>query len=180
MSVTCHPEKPLTWVRQIPFPPASAVFTSIDVLLTVRPLCTHFNQASCNLGRCQTASGVSSSYDTLLALFERLGNFFNRLKIYVRIPPTTMMTDIIIKIMVQVLSVLALGTKQIKQGWISRYNITYIAHGSVSRRVVFQKAVWEQRSRGCPAEVRPIDSGRGLDGYRRNMGCCPGSTVPCR
>ena len=56
------------------------------------------------------------------------------------------MTEIIVKIMVQVLTVFALETKQIKQGRISRYTITYIAHGSVCHRAVFQKAVWGQRS----------------------------------
>ena len=35
------------------------------------------------------------------------------------------MTDIIIKIMVQLLSVLALATKQIKQGRFSKYPVTY-------------------------------------------------------
>jgi hypothetical protein len=104
------------------------VFTSIDVFLTVRPLNT-LSDRSRNLGRCQAASGVSSSYDALLGLFERLENFLKRLKIYVRIPPTAAMTDIIVKIMVEVLSVLALGTKQMKQGRISKCTITYIAHG---------------------------------------------------
>ena len=102
------------------------MFTSIEFLLTVRPLNTLFNQIPCNLGRCQAASGVSSSYDALLGLFEHLGNSLNRLQIYLRIPPTQMMMDIIVKLMVQVLSVLALGTKQIKEGRISRCSITYI------------------------------------------------------
>jgi hypothetical protein len=38
---------------------------------------------------------------------------------------TTMMTDIIVKIMVEVLSVLALATKEIKQGRFSKCAITY-------------------------------------------------------
>ena len=38
------------------------------------------------------------------------------------------MTDIIIKIMVQLLSVLALATKQIKQGRFSEYVVTYTSH----------------------------------------------------
>jgi hypothetical protein len=97
---------------------------SIDVLLTVRPLNTLFNQVTCNLRLRQAASGVTSSYDTLIGLFERLGNFLHRLEIYIKIPPTMMMTDIIVRIMVQVLSVLSLTTKQIKQGRISRCTVT--------------------------------------------------------
>jgi hypothetical protein len=53
-----------------------------------------------------------------------LGNFIKRLEIYTTIPPTTMMTDIIVRIMVELLSVLALATKQIKQGRFSKCAIT--------------------------------------------------------
>ena len=72
---------------------------------------------------CQAASGVTSSYDALLDLFECLGNFLKRLEIYTTIPPTPMMTDIIIKVMVELFSVLALATKQIKQGRFSECTI---------------------------------------------------------
>jgi hypothetical protein len=49
-----------------------------------------------------------------------------RLEVYTTIPPTPMMTDLIIKIMVELLSVLALTTKQIKQGRFSEYTIRYM------------------------------------------------------
>ena len=125
VSVTYHPVNHLTWPRQVPFSPAKAVFTSIDVLLAVRPLNMLFNQVPCDVRLCQAASGVTSSYDALLELFECLGSFLKRLEIYMTIPPTTMMTDIIVQIMVEVLSVLALATKQIKQGRFSKCAITY-------------------------------------------------------
>jgi hypothetical protein len=73
----------------------------------------------------QAAGGVTSSYDALLDLFECLGNFLKRLEIYTTITPTPIMTDIIIKIMVELLSVLALATKQIKQGRFSKCPVTY-------------------------------------------------------
>jgi hypothetical protein len=101
------------------------VFTGIDVLLAVRTLSTLFNQISCDVSLWQAASGVASSYDALLELFECLGNFLKRLEIYMTIPPTMMMTDIIVRIMVEVLSVLALATTQIKEGRFSKCAITY-------------------------------------------------------
>ena len=52
-------------------------------------------------------------------MFESLGNFLKRLDIYANFPPTPMMTDIIVKILVELLAVLALATKQIKQGRFS-------------------------------------------------------------
>jgi hypothetical protein len=42
-------------------------------------------------------------------------------------PPSTMMTDIIVKIMVELLSVLALATNQTKQGRFSKCAITHIS-----------------------------------------------------
>ena len=69
----------------------------------------------------QAAVGVSSSYDSLVDLFECLGNFLKRLEIYTTIPFTPLMTDIIVKIMVELLAVLALATKQVQQGRLSEW-----------------------------------------------------------
>ena len=69
----------------------------------------------------QAASGVSSSYDALVDLFECLGNFLKRLRIYTDLPLTPSTTEISLKIMVELLSVLALATKQIKQGRFSKW-----------------------------------------------------------
>jgi len=71
----------------------------------------------------QAVEGASSSYDALLDLFECLGSFLKRLDIYTNAPPTPIMTDIIVKILVELLSVLALATKQIKQGRFSKHAI---------------------------------------------------------
>jgi hypothetical protein len=54
-----------------------------------------------------------------------LGNFLKRLEIYMAIPPTPIILDIIVKIMVELLSVFALSTKQIKQGRFSKYAVIY-------------------------------------------------------
>jgi len=89
-------------ISLVPFPPAKALFIGIDVLLAA-------------------AGGVTSSYDALLELFECLGNFLKRLEIYTTIPPTPIMTDVIVKIMVQLLSVLALASKQIKEGRFKKF-----------------------------------------------------------
>lgn len=77
--------------------PEKIIFAGVDVLLTA-------------------AIDISSSYDTLVDLFECVGIFVRRLSIYTDIPLTNGMMDILVRIMVEVLSVLALATKQIKQG----------------------------------------------------------------
>ena len=64
----------------------------------------------------QTAIDVRASRDALSNIFERLDNFFRRLSVYTEVPLTAEMTDINIKIMIEVLSILAIATKEIKQG----------------------------------------------------------------
>jgi hypothetical protein len=59
---------------------------------------------------------VSASHDTLIDIFDRIENFFQRLAIYTEVAPTPEMIDIIVKIMVEVLTILGIVTKQIKQG----------------------------------------------------------------
>ena len=65
---------------------------------------------------CQAAKDVDASEEALADLFERIENFFKRLESYVEVPPTDAMTDIIVKIMVEVLNIFAIATKEMKQG----------------------------------------------------------------
>jgi len=64
------------------------------------------------------------SYDALVDLLESIEHLMNRLGIYTRVPTTGAMTEIIVKIMVELISTLALVTKQIKQGRPSKYILT--------------------------------------------------------
>jgi hypothetical protein len=67
----------------------------------------------------QTAISVGTSYDALTELFECVANFFGRLRIYSEIPFDPTMSGLTIRILVEVLSVLALATKQIRLGRFS-------------------------------------------------------------
>jgi len=68
---------------------------------------------------CQTAKYMRESYDTLVDIFECIENFTSRLKVYMEIKPTPAMIETMIKIMVEMLAVLALATKQMSQGRLS-------------------------------------------------------------
>jgi hypothetical protein len=59
---------------------------------------------------------VGTSYDSLVDLFQSIASFLNRLDVYTKTPITISMTDIVVKLLVEVLSTLAIVTKQIKQG----------------------------------------------------------------
>jgi hypothetical protein len=52
----------------------------------------------------------------LIDIFVRIESFFKRLESYTEVRPTAAMTDVIVKILIEVLSILAIATKQIKQG----------------------------------------------------------------
>jgi hypothetical protein len=70
----------------------------------------------------QAAIGVSASYDALADLFECVSNFLGRFQIYAgKVSLSSTMSDIVVKIMIEVLSVLALATKQINQGRLSKW-----------------------------------------------------------
>jgi hypothetical protein len=56
-------------------------------------------------------------------LFERIEMFFQRLEIYKDVPPTTEMTDVIVRIMVEVLCVLGIATTEIKQSRMSEQDM---------------------------------------------------------
>ncbi|KAF8487217.1 hypothetical protein DFH94DRAFT_841583 [Russula ochroleuca] len=65
------------------------------------------------------AKDASASQDKLIELFNRIERFFRRLEIYTGITPTTAMTDIVIEIMVEVLTILAIATKEAKGGQLT-------------------------------------------------------------
>ncbi|KAI0293184.1 hypothetical protein B0F90DRAFT_1764101, partial [Multifurca ochricompacta] len=79
------------------FSPAKVVFAGIGILLLA-------------------AKDVGASQDALIEIFERIENFFKRVEAYSQVPPTAAMTEVIVKIVVEVLSILALATKEVKQG----------------------------------------------------------------
>ncbi|KAH9011724.1 hypothetical protein EDB83DRAFT_353431 [Lactarius deliciosus] len=78
------------------FSPAKAIFAGAGVLLLA-------------------AKEVEASQDILIDIFERIENFFRRLEIYTKVPPTPAMTDMMVKIMVEVLDILGTATKEMKQ-----------------------------------------------------------------
>jgi hypothetical protein len=63
---------------------------------------------------------VEASQDVLIDVFERIENFFRRLEIYTDVPPTPAMTDMMVKIMVEVLDILGTATKEMKESRASR------------------------------------------------------------
>ena len=107
------------------FPPAAAIFTGIGILLQVSMIldrsCSFFNPYIL-----QAIKDVRADQDTLIDLFGRMESFFMRLEKYVHFRPTAAMMDIIAKIMVEVILILGIVTKELRQGQTSMPFLIYI------------------------------------------------------
>jgi hypothetical protein len=67
----------------------------------------------------KAAKDARASRDKLIDLFSGIERFFQRLEIYTGITPTTAMTNITVDIMVEILTILAIATKEAKRGRLS-------------------------------------------------------------
>jgi len=70
---------------------------------------------------------MDTSYDALVELFASFENFLSRLSIYAGISPTSALTNVLVKIIVELISTLALATKQgdlVSLSWLLRQLVT--------------------------------------------------------
>ncbi|KAH8997859.1 hypothetical protein EDB86DRAFT_3076393 [Lactarius hatsudake] len=84
------------------FSPAKVIFAGAGVLLLA-------------------AKDVVASHDALIDIFERIESFFRRLETYTEVPTTEAMRDTIVKIMVEVLGIFGIVTKEMRQGRAKNY-----------------------------------------------------------
>ncbi|KAI9463513.1 hypothetical protein F5148DRAFT_195910 [Russula earlei] len=78
------------------YPPAGVIFSAIGVLFS-------------------TVKAVDADKSILVNLFERIESFFRRLEAYIAIPSIAGMKNTMVRIMAEVLSILALATKEMTQ-----------------------------------------------------------------
>ena len=91
---------------------------------------------SSNVPVAQAFKGVISDLESAIELLESIESFLNRLDIYTKVPPTPAMTEIIVKIMVVLLSTLALATDQIREGRPSEFVFANILPASTQCREI--------------------------------------------
>jgi archaellum component FlaC len=124
------------------FPPANAIFTGIGVLL-------------------QAIKDVRASKDALIDLFGRMEFFFKRLEAYIKVRPTAAMRDIIVKIMVEVISILGVVTKEIRQGRTKKYLKNLFGMKDVEDALQRLDNLTQEEARMAAAETLTIT--RGID-----------------
>ncbi|KAI9439765.1 hypothetical protein H4582DRAFT_2128228 [Lactarius indigo] len=83
------------------FPPTKIIFSGISILLVA-------------------ARDTAASRNALIELFDRIEDFFVRLQTYTEAAPTTEMTNVMGKILAEMLCMLAVATKEMKQRRISK------------------------------------------------------------
>ena len=119
----------------------------------------------CDLLTSQAANAVSTSRDLLLGLFERIETIFKRLVIYIDVPQTSGMTDVIVKVMVEVLCILSIATKE-----ISQHRASELIPGDIPAlylllfRNISEEACGKDGYRGRATEARGSDVGGSPDG----------------
>ncbi|EMD36623.1 hypothetical protein CERSUDRAFT_124368 [Gelatoporia subvermispora B] len=89
------------------FGPGKAIIGAIGVLL-------------------EAVKRVSDSYDALLELFECVENFLFRLEVYTKIDLAAAMKDIVVKTLVEVISIFGLATEQVTSGRFQKYAKTLL------------------------------------------------------
>jgi hypothetical protein len=67
---------------------------------------------------------VHNSYGDIVDLLESIERLLKPLEIYTRVPPTPSSDDMMVNIMVELLSTLALTTKELKEGLSSESIVT--------------------------------------------------------
>ena len=122
----------------------------MGVLLMVSPFLIPRAVACPDVRVVQAAKDVSTSQETLIDLFNRIESFFRRLEIYTEVPPTVAMTEMLVEIMVEVLTLLAVATKEMKLGRMSELTPRHMSTISDSDlfRKVFEEVDREHKSRG--------------------------------
>ena len=126
--------------------PMKAIQTGLGILLSVCSFLSSLGAYFRDIQTYQAAKGVLDDFDTLADLLESVEHFLNRLDIYTKITPTVTMTEMIVKILVELLSILALATKQLQQGKLSESVLGDISyHLTMQRRGACQEAAsrWE-------------------------------------
>ena len=120
----------------------------------------------------QAAKNVRRDQDTLFEIFERIEFFFKRLEIYIGATFNQEMVDIITKIMVEVLNVLGIATKEIRQGRMSKLLLYHcVAVNRAILRKISKEGDGKDGYRRCAEEARQANARGGSNGCCASFKC---------
>ncbi|KAH8979084.1 hypothetical protein EDB92DRAFT_1981522 [Lactarius akahatsu] len=99
------------------------------------------------------AKDVEAGQDALIDLFERIENFFKRLESYTAVRPTDIMMDMIIKIMIEVLNIFAIATKEMKQSRAKKYLRKLVGKKEIEDALKRLDTLTQEEARMAAAEI---------------------------
>src|ERR1700761_3908157 len=109
---------------------------------------------------------VRAGQDALIDLFSRMEFFFVRMEKYIHVRPSAAMTDVIVKIMVEVITILGIVMKEVGEGRTSMSFLVdfYFCKNRRQPRAIPEEISWKERYRKCASAPGKIDAGRGSHG----------------
>ncbi|KAH9033932.1 hypothetical protein EDB84DRAFT_83913 [Lactarius hengduanensis] len=122
------------------FPPAKAIFVGIGVLLSV-------------------AKDVRESHDVLVGLFERIGDFFRRFSVYVQNSPAIELAEVLVKVVVEVLCILSIATKEMEQSRTKTYFKKLVGRTDIEDALKRLENLIQEEHRMATAQVLRDTSG---------------------
>ena len=90
------------------------------------------------------ANDIQSSYDALVDLLELIEHFLRRLAIYTHIPHATALDEMVVKIIMELFSTLALATKRLEQGGSSESVLADMLRYSMERSEASKEMLWRE------------------------------------
>jgi len=117
----------------------------------------------CDIELPQAITDVSSSFDGLVDLFNSIGMLIGRLDIYTKIPPTPTMTEKVFNIMADLLSTVALATKQVMQGRLGKpvFDDAALDSTVTLRRKIYEGTLGGKCRRSGNTKVGQVNARRG-------------------
>ena len=101
----------------------------------------------------QSAKGIISNCDALVDLLESIEHFLNRLNIYSRISPAPAIDEIVVKVLVELISTLALVTEELKQRKSSESVLADVLLCSPPRSQMCDEILRGEGHRGSPGKA---------------------------
>ncbi|KAH9963416.1 hypothetical protein BGW80DRAFT_1544560, partial [Lactifluus volemus] len=126
-------------VASVLIPAVKLIFSAIGILLAA-------------------AKSVNADHDALFELFESLGNFVQRLDIYTQASPTMVVRNVVVKIVIELLSALALATEQIKQGGLKKFGLKLFGENKVEEALKKLDKLIQEEVRATAAQTLGVVS----------------------
>ena len=159
-----------------PFPLGKAIYAGFSVLLAACLFPLLIRAYLCNTLAFQTVKDVSVC-GLLVDLLESIESFLKRLDIYTKITPTVAMTETVVKTLVELISILALATKFIKQGQPGKFLLANGLPNSMQPREICKEAFWQEVRWDGAGKAGSTHPGRGSNdcsaGSRGRLWSCP-------